>query len=128
MDILHNFSHSPFSLEQFICISTNHPGCRNIHWDMEVQTQWRCAQETQRSGLTCVCSFSLSLYRPTCWQWKHTDHRSEIYICCAIWHIGNPKDVVLQHTSGMHGERQDSGSLGEQRSSFYHHLGSGCSV
>lgn len=35
MDILHNFSHSPFSIKQFICISTNHTGCRNIHWDIQ---------------------------------------------------------------------------------------------
>lgn len=72
---------------------------------------------------------SLSLPRATCWHWKNRDDTSEMGIFCAIWPIGNTKDMALQPISGMHRERQDSGSAGEQWwSCFYHHLGSGCSV
>lgn len=69
--------HSLFSLNQVICISRNYPGCRNTHWDMEVQTQWGCAQGTQILGLTGVLPSSLPPSRPMCWHWQHTDHRFE---------------------------------------------------
>lgn len=60
---------------------------------------------------------------------ENTDPRPEVCTCCATWHIGSAKGLVLQHTSGLHGERQGSGSPGKQHwSQFYHRLGSGCRV
>lgn len=129
MDVVHNFRHSPLSLEQFICISTNYTG-------------WGTSTGIRRSKLSgdvhmgpayqawlLDVLLSLSLPRATCWHWKNRDDRSEMCICCAIWPIGNTKDMALQPISGMRRERQDSGSAGEQWwSCFYHHLGSGRSV
>lgn len=113
MDNWNYFSHSPFSLEQFICISANHPGCRNIHWEMQVQTQWRCAQGTQIQGLACGHSFSILVL---CWR---TYHKSEL-VFAVFWSPAHP---------WMQGERQGSGSPGEQCWSWFSQpLGSGCSV
>lgn len=104
---------SPFSPEQFICIPTNHPGCRNIHREM----QWRCAQGTQILGSASGYSFSIFFRAGT-----GNTHTSDLnwYLLCS---------VVLQPIPGMQEERQASGSPGEQWWSwFYQHLGSGCSV
>lgn len=116
MDIIPSFSQSPFSFEQFICISTNHPGCRNIHREMQVQTQWRCAQGTQTLGLACGCSFSILLLF---WHWKHTYHRSEMVF--AVF-CGPPA-----HLWDAGGETSQWEPL-QWWSWFYQHLGSGCSV
>lgn len=86
--ILKNFS--SFSLEQFICISTNHPGCRNIHREMQVQTQWRCAQGTQILGLASGCSFSILLL---CWHWKYTYQRSELVFAVFCGPSAHPWDA-----------------------------------